>query len=163
MTIYLNKNKLQEYTARISRASKTELVVITFELIIKKLEEAIENFENKNNDSFVYSLKKAQQILAHKIDSLDFDYKISYDLLSIYLYVNNNINKSITKLEDKDLLNSISVLNKLKLAFEGIKDFDKSGPVMENTQTIYAGLTYGKDSLNELSIDYGKTSRGYTI
>ena len=47
MTIYLNKNKLQEYTARISRASKTELVVITFELIIKKLEEAIENFENK--------------------------------------------------------------------------------------------------------------------
>lgn len=159
----LDQKLLQEYTARISQASKVDLVIITYELIISKLEEAVENYQDGDMDLFVSSLKKAQQFLVHKIGSLNFDYKISYDLLSLYLYINDNINRSIFKLDPKALKNSIPILIKIKSGFEGIKDEDKSGSVMKNTQTIYAGLTYGKNSLNELSVDPDNRNRGYTI
>ena len=33
-------------------------------------------------------------------------------------------------------------------SFEIISKQDTSGPVMGNTQTVYAGLTYGKTDLN---------------
>lgn len=41
----------------------------------------------------------------------------------------------------------------MKESFEEIAKQDTSGPVMENSQQVYAGLTYGKGSLNEVAID----------
>ena len=46
-------------------------------------------------------------------------------------------------------------------SFEEVARQDESGPVMENTQQIYAGLTYGKDSLNEVFLQGDENSRGF--
>ena len=42
------------------------------------------------------------------------------------------------------------VMGKLKDAFIEVAKEDDSAPVMENTQQLYAGLTYGKGALNEV-------------
>lgn len=159
----MNINIYKEYAARISQASSTELVIISYELIITKLEEAEYKFHNGSHDEFVFSLHKAQQTLTHMMDSLNYEYKISYDLLSLYLYINKKIANSVCKLDPKALENSISILMKLKSGFEGIKDKDRFGSVMDNTQQIYAGLTYRKDKLIEVNADFENLSRGYTI
>ena len=39
---------------------------------------------------------------------------------------------------------------------------DYSLPVMEHTETVYAGITYGKKSINE-NADYNAKTRGYLI
>ena len=40
-----------------------------------------------------------------------------------------------------------SVISKLLTAYRELAGQDESGPVMQNSQTVYAGLTYGKNSL----------------
>ena len=54
------------------------------------------------------------------------------------------------------------MIQELKESFEQIALQDTSAPIMENTQTVYAGLTYGKDSLNLNLSDQG-TNRGFCV
>ena len=41
------------------------------------------------------------------------------------------------------------MLKKLRKSFEDVAAQDDSEPLMSNTQDVYAGLTYGRGSLNE--------------
>ena len=54
------------------------------------------------------------------------------------------------------------LIEKLKKGFEEVAKQDNSPAVMEHTETIYAGLTYGKDSLNE-TVDIGNEKRGFRV
>ena len=56
----------------------------------------------------------------------------------------------------------MEMIQELKESYEKISMEDTSAPIMENAQTIYAGLTYGKDSLNVSLSDQG-TNRGFCI
>ena len=47
-------------------------------------------------------------------------------------------------------------------AYRQIQDQDTSGPVMNNSQTVYAGLTYGRNQLTENMADQG-TNRGMLV
>lgn len=53
-------------------------------------------------------------------------------------------------------------MSKLHDAYEKVGEQDTSGPIMENTQTVYAGLTYGKNTLTENLYDQG-SNRGFRI
>jgi flagellar protein FliS len=64
-------------------------------------------------------------------------------------------------MERKPLQDAEEVLQILMKGFEGIVKEDKSGPVMQNTGQIYAGLTYGRGVLNETYVDPNQFSRGF--
>ena len=51
----------------------------------------------------------------------------------------------------------------LKESFEEVAKQDGSGPVMENTQQVYAGLTYGRDSLSEVTMYGNMANRGFRV
>ena len=55
------------------------------------------------------------------------------------------------------------VMGKLKEAFMEVAKQDHSAPVMKNTQQVYAGLTYGKGSLNEVLLTGNDANRGYRV
>ena len=52
-------------------------------------------------------------------------------------------------------------MQKLGKSFAEIAKQDKSAPIMQNSQKVYAGLTYGKNSLNEVFFDKNQASRGF--
>ena len=108
-------------------------------------------------------LKRAQGFLCELRGSLDFQFPVSYRLVSLYRYVNEQLVKSITRRKDVNLDSCERVLKGLKQSFEEKATQDGSGPVMENSQQVYAGLTYGKGSLNEVAIDPGNIGRGYQV
>ena len=68
---------------------------------------------------------------------------------------------SIVKREPVDLEGIQRVMKNLQTAFEEISKEDKSAPLMENTQKIYAGLTYGRGVLNEIAFNVNEANRGY--
>ena len=109
----MNQNVSKIYAARVVQASPTELVAITYELIIKEIEKAEYEYKDENKEKFVYYLKRAQRFLAHMMESLDYQYDISFDLLRLYLYINERIINSICKLDSKELKNTKSILEKL--------------------------------------------------
>lgn len=153
---------MQVFTARVTQASKSELIVILYEMILSELKEARSAYETGDLTIFDRDLKKAQRFVNELIVVLDYQYTISYDLLSLYLYVNKRIITAIIKKNPISLDSAETVLNKLLSGFEGVSKEDTSGPMMRNTQQLYAGLTYGKGRLNETYIDPDNRSRGFT-
>ncbi len=157
----MNKEAIKAFTARVTQASKSELTVILYEMILTELKEAREAFEKGDMTAFDKELKLAQKYITELQATLNYSYAISYDLLSLYLYVNKRIIQAILRRIPDTLDSAESVLNKLLVGFEGVRQSDTSGPVMRNTQQLYAGLTYGKGYLNETFIDPSNKSRGF--
>lgn len=159
----MTKEALQGYTARITQASKSELIVIIYEIIISSAKEAIGAHNKKDIVSFDKELKQAQKLLRELMVALDYSYQISFDLLSLYIFVNKQFITAIIKKKPDTLDSAVSVLEKLLIGFEGVSKEDTSGPMMYNTQQLYAGLTYGKGTLNETYIDPEDRNRGFII
>jgi flagellar protein FliS len=111
--------------------------------------------------AFDKELKLAQKYVTELQASLDFHYSVSYDLMSLYLFVNKRIITAIIRREPSTLNTAESIMKKLLVGFEGVSRADKRGPVMRNTQQLYAGLTYGKGHLNETYIDPSNKNRGF--
>ena len=157
----MKKEALQAFTARVTQASKSELIVILYEMILTEIKEAREAYESGDLITFDKNLKRAHKYMNELISPLDYHYSISYDLLNLYLYVNKRMITAIIKRNPVSLDSAESVLQKLLVGFEGVTREDKSGPMMRNTQQLYAGLTYGKGRLNETYIDPNNGSRGF--
>ncbi|NLJ96687.1 MAG: flagellar protein FliS [Clostridiales bacterium] len=157
----MNNEAIQSFTARITQASRSELIVILYEMAIAKIDNAKMAYSEGDLKTFDKDLKSAQRYVSELMASLDYKYKISYDLLSLYLYTNKHIITAIVKRDPLTLSNAKSILNKLLTGFKEVSKLDRSGPVMRNTQQLYAGLTYGKGTLNETYIDPSNKSRGF--
>jgi len=143
------KEKKQEFTLRISQANRSQLVVIIYEIIHAYLDEAVECNGNGDWNGFRESVRKAQSFINELMEALDFKYPISVELMRLYLYMNRTLIRAVTKKDPDELKGAFIVLEKLKTGFQGITAQDSSAPVMKNTQQVYAGLTYGRGSLNE--------------
>lgn len=144
----MTKNEINEFSKRIAQSNKTQLVVITYEIIVNYLDTAK---SSENERDFIYNLQKAQQFLNDLISSLDYSYELSYDLLSLYGFANRSITKSIARNDDCDLETVKNMMLKLRDSFDKVSREDKSGAVLKNVEPVYAGITYGKNSVNEIT------------
>lgn len=161
LEIKMEKESLQVYTARITQANRSELVVIMYELILDTIEEGKNCFASGDVELYNSRLQKVIKIVNELISTLDFKYVLSLDLLQLYLYINQRIIEARIKKDPELLESGVKVIDLLLKGFEGVAKEDASGPVMKNTQQLYAGLTYGKGTLNETSIEPGMQSRGF--
>lgn len=157
----MDSEKRKAYTTRISQANRSELVVIIYELLLDSLADARQAFGKEDFDTADVELKQAQGLVCELRGSLNFEYPVSYRLVSLYRYINEQLVKSITRKKDVNLDSCERVISSLKDSFEEVSKQDTSGPVIENGQQVYAGLTYGKGSLNEVAIDAGTLGRGF--
>lgn len=157
----MNSEDRQVYTARITQASRSELVVIMYEMMLEDIDSAKKAHEELDYDTFDKKLKHAQKVLNELMGTLNFKYIISLDLMQLYLYVSKRIITAIMK-KTVDTLESVEkVIGSLLVGFEGVSKEDQSGPVMQNTQQLYAGLTYGKGTLNETFLNPNEHKRGF--
>lgn len=157
----MTKEKQKNFARRVTQANKTELVVITYDIILENLNMAKQYLTENNKDEYRAELKQAQRFLAELMSALDYSYSVSKNLLQLYAYSQRLLVSSECSGTDKGLDSVYSVISGLRKAFSELASQDDSGAVMENTQTIFAGLTYGRDSLNETDMNLGGTKRGY--
>lgn len=157
----MDKEQLRGYTARISQANRSGLVVIVFELFSYSMDMAKKAYDSNDKDLVARHLRKAQECVCELKRNLDFQYEVSHNLASLYRYVNGLLVTAITRrdLSGADEINK--VMGSLHSAFEEVARKDTSGAVMENTQQVYAGLTYGKGRLNEVFMNGNEQSRGF--
>ena len=156
----MDKEKQKDYVRRVSQANKTELVAITFEIMLDGIDEAKEYLDEGNTDEFKLKLKTTGRFLSELMHALDFGASLSLQLLRLYEYVQRILISCEMSGCDRGLASARKVLAGLGAAFSEISSQDTSGCVMENAQPIYAGLTYGKGVLNEADMAAG-TNRGF--
>jgi flagellar protein FliS len=157
----MNKEAIHNFTARIAQASRSELIVILYEMALTEIGEARQAHADGNLTDYEKGLKRAQRCVSELMATLDYRYPIAYDLLSLYIYTNRELIRALYKGDAQLLDDPEQVLRKLLIGFEGVSKQDTSGPVMRNSQQLYAGLTYGKGKLNETYLNPGNGNRGF--
>lgn len=149
----------KNFTMRITQANKSGLVVILYEMYLTYLEDA----ENavKDRQEFRLALRRARGCLDELLDSLDFNYELSYQLLQLYVYANKEMALADAKGKAEPLKVCRKIMEGLLYAYREVSKQDMSVPVMENAQEVYAGLTYGKGQLTESLAHQG--NRGFLV
>lgn len=158
----MTKELKQEYTLKITQANKTQLITILYEMLLIYTGEAKASFDKGDRPGFREGIRKARGCVNELLASLDFEYELATNFLELYLYVNRELARAEVRNIIEPLQNTEKVIKGLHKAYEKLGEMDASGPVMENVQTVYAGLTYGKNNLNENLTDQG-TDRGFRV
>ena len=94
--------------------------------------------------------------------SLDFQYELAGNLFSLYCYADRELARDMFSLKVDNLDTIEMIFTKLRDAYQQISSQDQSGPLMENIQSVYAGLTYGRTDLNESLVNYD-AKRGFLV
>lgn len=152
----MTSEKKQEFTLRISQANKTELVVILYDMFQAYLEDA----EQAEGEEFHGAIAHARAVLNELISSLNMEYEIAKNLYQIYRYVERLLIQADVRLEKEPLKEVSGHISQLRDAYDTISKEDTSSPIMENTEVVYAGMTYGKSDLNENNVG-GASKRGF--
>lgn len=147
----MTKEEINEFSVRISQCTRVELVAITCEIITNYIESAKAAYDKENREGFIFNIKKAMDFVDNLSGSLDMDYKISENLLSLYVYVKRSLIRANARIVTNELDEVASIIRRIGEAFENVsKQEIPSEKVMNPGQEIYAGYTYGKDlKLNE--------------
>ena len=157
----MKKELIQDFSLRISQASKTELVVIMYDIILEDIKAAKEALQQENKELFAHELKHAGRMINELMGALDYTYPVSYQLMSLYIFLNKQLIDAKREQDVKMLDDATDIVGTLREGFSSISALDYSGPLMQNTQQVYAGLTYGKGTLNETCLDPSQRSRGF--
>lgn len=158
----MTKELKQELTLRITQANKTQLITILYEMILLYLEEAKEALHAENKADYKNAIRKIRGCMNELTLSLHLEYEVAQNLLQLYLFINSELVQASIHFEEENLKHVESIIKQLHGAYQKIEKQDKSGPVMGNTQTVYAGLTYGRNTLTENLADVG-TNRGFCV
>lgn len=158
----MTDEKKQEFTLRVSQANKTQMIVIIYDILLVYLDEIIKEEKNQNREQFQKEIKNARKCVQELMDSLRFEYELASGLLQLYMYLNREITMAEIKNRIEPIENVIKIIKKLRLTYIEVAKKDTTPSVMENTQSVYAGLTYGKGVLNE-SMENPIENRGFRV
>ena len=151
----------QEFTRRISQCNRGELIVIMYDIVFAYIDDAKLAFEKGEYEAYKSAIKKAQSTIESLINSLDFKYEISKELHRLYVYSRNSLSKAIYQNRLDGIQEAEKILKRLYSSFCEAAKADTSGPIMRNTQQVYAGMTYGRNSLNETCFE--DNHRGFFV
>ena len=70
--------------------------------------------------------------------------------------------KSVSAMKISGLEEAEKIMRRLYHSFAEAAKSDTSAPIMSNTQQIYAGMTYGRNQLNENDMNYDN-QRGFLV
>lgn len=156
----MKQEQIKDFTRRISQANRSGLVVIVYDIIFACLDEAEECLNAGNYEGFKQEIRRAGAGIDRLIRTLDFQYDVSKELYPLYVFAKESMAKAVIKKSLEETGAAKAVLMNLYAAFLEIANQDQSKPLMQNTQQVYAGITYGKNDLTEI-FQVPETSRGF--
>ena len=155
----MTKECKQQFTLRITQENSTQLIVILYEMTLQYLADG----EQAEDDAgLAEAVHRARGCIKELLNSLHREYSPAGELSRLYLFCLRRLAVCEVR-RDRTILEEIrKVIAPLCDAYRQIQDQDTSGPVMNNSQTVYAGLTYGRNQLTENMADQG-TNRGMLV
>ncbi len=138
----------EAYTLRIAQASPAQLVVITFELIVDFIDEALVS----PADGFRRLIDKAKRGVMQLVSGLDFSYEQAQTFYDIYIYVYGLLVKAHVTRGHEPAAEARGLLFQLLGGWREAAKQENAEPSPTAPQ-IYAGLTYRRGGLAEYVVD----------
>ena len=151
----------QEFTRRLSQCNSGEMIVIMYDIVFAYMDEAKEAHEKNSYEEYKNAVRKSQSAIDTLIGALNFKYEIAKELHKLYIYSKNCLAKAIYQNRTEGIEEAEKILKRLYASFCEVAKSDTSGPLMRNTQQVYAGMTYGRTTLNENC--YEDSHRGFFV
>ena len=129
----------KQFAMRISQANNVQMILVSYEIIDTYLRDA-KNF-NAGTGDYVINIDKAKRCIEEMMNNLHYEYDIARDLKQLYLYMKKRLRQAICE-KDTDAIDEVRG--------------------MKNTQSVVAGMTYGKNQILEESTQ-DISNRGYRI
>lgn len=156
----MDAEKKQEFTRRITQSNRSGLVVVQYDILYAYMEDAKAAHEAGDYEGFKAAVRKGDRVLTELSETLNFQYTLSGQLYSLYSFARRALMQCIVKNSCQGMEDAKKALDPLRTAFVQVAAQDTSEPLMQNTQQVYAGITYGKQNLQE-SFQEPETSRGF--
>lgn len=159
----MNKEAIKTFSYRISQASKTELVVIMYDMAQEYLKDAIQALNDDDKIGFCNNIRQVKRVIDELSSGLDMQYEIASELFVLYMQADKILIRCLARMDNEGLDKVENMLNKLRESFYKLSKDDDSGPVLKNVQQVYAGLTYSSaGGSNEIYND-PVNNRGYSV
>ena len=139
----------QDFTRRLSQCNQGGMIVIMYEIYFAYVDDAMEGYKKQEDELFKYGIRKAQESIDELIRSLDMKYSVAKQLLPLYRYCKVELSKALYEKKTDKIEEANNIMKRLHASFVEVAKQDTSGPLMENIQHVYAGITYGKNDLVE--------------
>lgn len=152
----------QQFTFRISQANPTEMVVILYDMTLQYLADASELAEKGDFGAYQQNVRGAGKCISELTHSLHLEYEPALSLRKLYMYCIRRLAQAQIRRHVELLREVEGIITPLRDAYRQIAPQNTAGPVMRNTQTVYAGLTYGKNTLTENMADQS-ANRGMLV
>lgn len=157
----MEKSKLQEFAARVTQANRSELVVVIYEAVLASIAEGKRCPAEEQIEEARLEISRARSLITELMGSLDMQYGISHYLRQLYIFAYHELCHGIAMRQPELFDHASDIFEKLLPSFQEVAKQDDSEAVMQNVQTIYAGLTYGRGTLNETIGVEVDTNRGF--
>lgn len=152
----------KEFTRKITQANSAQLIVILYDIALVYVKDAIAFMEKGDMANARIQADFAKKSIEEMIHNLHFEYELATVLHQLYLSMKKSLRDGILDNKKELLISVKNNLQKLRDAYDSIVSADESAPVMSHTQSVVAGLTYGRNSLNENLTDAG-SDRGFRV
>ncbi len=156
----MTAEKKQEFTLKISQANKTQMITIIYEIVIDYLETAIKHMEEGGSIEANECLDRAQSCIDELLRSLNLEYELAKNLHQIYIFSKKELMAAAVTGNTNRVARVLKNFKSLHEAYLVLEKADTSETIMDNTQKVYAGLTYGRYSLNE-DVTASSLNRGF--
>ena len=150
----------KEFTLRVSQANPISMITILYEIALVYLEDAKNAYDKQDRKAFSHALHRAQDTIRQLQASLNTKYEPAPALMKLYVYIHRILTQAITYFDTAYLDDPEKILIRLRDAYIQLEKTGNWESVMVNTQVVYAGYTYGKNSMVD-SFSTGSSNRGF--
>ena len=82
----MKKEKKQEFTLRITKANKTQMIVILYDMVLEYLKDSLESLEKEEFKEFKWNIERAKDCIDELLNSLNYNYEIAGILRGLYFF-----------------------------------------------------------------------------
>ena len=134
----------QDFTRRLSLCNSGEMIVIIYDILFAYTADAKRAHKEGDRMEMKTAIRKAQKTLDELVKSLDFSYDLSSDLYALYVFCKNELARTLYENRMDGLNEAEKILRRLYYSFVEVAKQDTGGPLMQNTQQVYVGMTYAR-------------------
>lgn len=153
----MKSERKKEFALRISQANNVSMILIEYEMVLEYIGEAEQNADDKA--LYDTNVDMAGRCVDELLKNLHYEYEPALALKNLYLYMKSRLRDARYNHDFAALKEVAGYIERLHGAYNEIKDCDMSKPIMENAQTVVAGMTYGKNQT--LEVLSGNDNRGF--
>lgn len=157
----MTKELRDQLKTRIIHGNRSQLIVCLYDMCFAYMEDVRQDYKQDRWEDCKIDLDRLLAVIRRLQDDLDHSYEIAKELYVLYDFAIREIEKCRYK---KDLASMDAAERIMKNLYVGMQEMakqDQSKPLMRQSEVIMAGLTYGKNSLEEISPD--ATKRGFYV